>query len=271
MIGIYKITNNINGKIYIGQSIDIKKRWETHKYYTYKKDTKLQKAFTKYGISNFTFEVLEECSKELLDEKEIFWIKYFNSFEDGYNMTLGGQEGRVLDYDIILNEFFETQNLRQTALNLNISRTTVRNILNIMEIPYNKNSSVPIKVIKIDPYTLEELETYPSIVDAANSVKVSEAALRKYFKNNLKHCGGFYWKKEGEEKEFKKINKNITLKSNSPKVVYRYDKEYNFICKYKSIGEANKDIGKSRSNQSILKACQNNSIYCDCYWEIKEE
>lgn len=63
MIGIYKITNKINHKCYIGQSNHIEKRLRDHKTYEWKRHPEypLYKAFIKYGIENFTFEVIEEC------------------------------------------------------------------------------------------------------------------------------------------------------------------------------------------------------------------
>ena len=92
MIGVYKITNKINNKSYIGISTDIENRWKQHKSeYNHKREANklLYKAFNKYGIENFTFEILEECPSEELDSKEAFWIDYFNSKVDGYNATVG--------------------------------------------------------------------------------------------------------------------------------------------------------------------------------------
>ena len=95
MIGIYKITNTINGKCYIGQSVNIHKRWTNHKsvynnpnangydYYLYR-------SMRKYGIENFNFEVLEECKVEELNDREKFWISKFDSYKNGYNSTIGG-------------------------------------------------------------------------------------------------------------------------------------------------------------------------------------
>ena len=94
MIGIYKITNNINNKCYIGQSIHIEHRWEEHKskYNWERENTKpLYLAFQKYGLENFTFEVIEECEVEQLNIKEQYWINFYNSYEDGYNLTTGGE------------------------------------------------------------------------------------------------------------------------------------------------------------------------------------
>lgn len=95
MIGIYKITNKINNNCYIGLSVDIKRRWESHKVRYKDKENKeydkvLYKAFRKYGIENFKFEVLEECPFEKLKEREIFWIQYYDSYHNGYNATPGG-------------------------------------------------------------------------------------------------------------------------------------------------------------------------------------
>lgn len=97
MIGIYKITNKINNHCYIGQSIHIHIRWNEHKLkYNWERESNkpLYKAFMKYGLENFTFEVIEECPVELLNEREMYWIDYYNSFKDGYNVTSGGEGNR---------------------------------------------------------------------------------------------------------------------------------------------------------------------------------
>lgn len=100
MIGIYKIENKINGKVYIGQSINIKIRWQQHKREANcnRRNAPLYNALRKYGFDNFTFEVLEECSQELLNEKEIFWIAHYksNDRDFGYNVLAGGQNGGIL-------------------------------------------------------------------------------------------------------------------------------------------------------------------------------
>ena len=90
--GIYKITNILNKKCYIGQSINIPLRWRHHRSFSLKESNyPLYRAFKKYGIENFTFEILEECLPSELNEKEIYWIKFFNSYNEGYNQTFGGQ------------------------------------------------------------------------------------------------------------------------------------------------------------------------------------
>lgn len=92
MIGIYKITNTINGKCYIGKSLNIEHRLREHKRNSHSNEH-LQNAMKKYGIDNFTFEVLEECTKEEYDERERYWISYYKSRnkEYGYNIMPGGE------------------------------------------------------------------------------------------------------------------------------------------------------------------------------------
>lgn len=102
MIGIYKYTNKINNKVYIGQSINLEKRKYTHKSSAFNEkandyNSQFHKAVRKYGLENFSYEVVveisnEEYSKEILDDLEKYFIQYYNSFRCGYNATEGGDD-----------------------------------------------------------------------------------------------------------------------------------------------------------------------------------
>lgn len=86
--GIYKITNKLNNKCYIGQSVDIQKRWNWHKSEGMKPTSKqahyvIYRALRKYGIKNFEFKILELCEKEKLTERERYWYDYYSP---EYNM-----------------------------------------------------------------------------------------------------------------------------------------------------------------------------------------
>lgn len=98
MTGIYIIKNTINNLVYIGQAYNIERRWKVH-YAIGKKDcstkyveynNQIHTAMRKLGRENFYLEVLEECEKEKLNEREKYWIKYYNSYKNGYNGTEGG-------------------------------------------------------------------------------------------------------------------------------------------------------------------------------------
>lgn len=104
MVGIYKITNNLNGKIYVGQSINILERWYQHRYKATDPNeagynSAIHQAFRKYGVSNFSFEIIEECDVSLLDEREQYWIQKLHCLvPNGYNILEGGQKVRALPH-----------------------------------------------------------------------------------------------------------------------------------------------------------------------------
>ena len=91
--GIYKITNQKTDLVYIGQAVDIATRWKNHAKAGLGIDTpqsnKLYRAMLEDGLENFSFELLEECSRQLLDEKEAFYIKLYQSDLFGYNSNSG--------------------------------------------------------------------------------------------------------------------------------------------------------------------------------------
>lgn len=95
MIGIYKITNNINGKIYIGQSNNIQRRFSEHQNRGATSRIPVDVAIQKYGKENFSFEIIEECTIEQLNQRETYWINHFNSIENGYNCSVGGDQQSI--------------------------------------------------------------------------------------------------------------------------------------------------------------------------------
>lgn len=102
MIGIYKYQNKINGHVYIGQSIDITQRQYNHKSSAFNQkscdyNSQFHQAIRKYGLENFDFEIIaeltpEEYTRQTLNQLEIFFIKYYDSFHNGYNASEGGDK-----------------------------------------------------------------------------------------------------------------------------------------------------------------------------------
>lgn len=105
----------INHKYYIGQSTDIHRRWINHKsaYNNEDNNCYLYKAMRKYGFENFNFSVIEICSKELLNEREMYWINFYNSNDSnfGYNLTPGGDNNGIKTRKLNDNEVREIINL----------------------------------------------------------------------------------------------------------------------------------------------------------------
>jgi hypothetical protein len=95
VIGIYKITNLVNGKVYIGQSVNIEKRFNKHKTTAFNQNSKsydypLYCAIRKYGLDNFSFDVIEECLQSDLNDKEKYYIEKYDACNNGYNQDEGG-------------------------------------------------------------------------------------------------------------------------------------------------------------------------------------
>lgn len=91
--GVYKLTNLKNQKVYIGQAADISERFKQHIKCGLGIDTPsnmLYTAMMKDGVENFTFEVLEECERASLNDREKYYISFYRAQEHGYNMSRGG-------------------------------------------------------------------------------------------------------------------------------------------------------------------------------------
>lgn len=227
MIGIYKIENLINGKIYIGQSINIQERWNEHKLInsrTSKDALKKQKyplylAFQKYGLENFSFEVLEECSLEELDTKEQFYIKKYNSYIDspnsnGYNLTLGGDGTRKITEEQILNIvklWDEGKTTGEIMDTLQIEKHAIIRYLKLFSSTYTvKESDFRGRVNagishrkKIDCYDLwgNFLKTYSSIAEAAEILNLNKQKIINCCKGKAPRVKNYRFTYEQKEKE----------------------------------------------------------------------
>lgn len=100
MIGIYQITNLKSGKLYIGQSVDVKKRIKDHIYelsHGMHGNRYLQSAWNKYGAANFVFSVLEVVPEESLTEREKYWVEFYGGYESDklYNLREPGSKGKL--------------------------------------------------------------------------------------------------------------------------------------------------------------------------------
>lgn len=132
MAYIYKIVNKINNKVYIGKTeLAIQKRFQQHlaeSTRTRSKNRPLYRAINKYGKENFYIELIEET--DVPEEREIYWIAHFNSFQCGYNATQGGDGRAYLDYSLIEDTYLTQRCIKTTANILHISADTVSKVLN---------------------------------------------------------------------------------------------------------------------------------------------
>lgn len=134
---IYKITNKVNGKSYIGQTIqNVKERFYQHcaiKCSQAVLNMAIHKAINKYGKSNFTIEVIEEVESTNLNDREKYWIRYYDSYNNGYNSTEGGQDGiklfKNLNTEYIVKEYKSGKSLREIGRLFNVDKQTIKDLL----------------------------------------------------------------------------------------------------------------------------------------------
>lgn len=283
--GIYKITNTINNKSYIGQSCNIEERWKRHKYA--KDNFAIHLAIQKYGIVNFSFSILEECSKEQLNDKEIYWIEYYNSIEDGYNMISGGSNGagyakgiKVQQYD--LNGFFikEYDSASQAAdetkvCHSDICRCCRKEIAHAGKFQWKyKESDKQIYPVNIDKLSIQKeinqydlqgnlIKIYPSLAEAERITGIRKSTICNVCKGKGKTAGGYRWSYADKPLDMSKSKSGVRKK------VYQYNKDFTLIKIFDSITEASEKTQIILS--SISEVCRGKRKTAGGYiWSFKE-
>ena len=190
---IYKISNSINGKVYIGQTRQtIEQRWSGHKHSAITSEAPLYRAMRKYGIENFQITVILECDNEQLNDKEVYYIQYYNSFvPNGYNATLGGDGHVIYDYQKIIQDYYNlNENINKVCEKNNCDYTVVKRALNEYSIQaHNSYDHLLVKIYEIDKdYNIikifndyqEVIDTYPSLTTKGLGDYLSSLNRRTY-------------------------------------------------------------------------------------------
>ena len=189
---IYIITNQLNGKMYIGQTYrDMDERWAQHKA-DYKKkryaEKPLYKAIREDGIDNFKCDLLEKCEKVISDEREQYYIRLYNTYignenSNGYNATLGGSGKPFVNREMIVKKYKEKQSMVEVAQYFGIHHETVSNILSdagvktLSQEDVNANKyGIPVVMLSLDG---EYIKSFKSAREAA-----------KEFTDNIKKIDG---------------------------------------------------------------------------------
>ena len=219
---IYKITNIVNNKVYIGQTIrTIEERWRDHQNlrYTEKNNTRpLYLAFEKYGIENFTIEKIEEVENNLLNEREEYWINFFDSYNNGYNATYGGNGSKSYNYELIFHLWQEGETSKSISIKLNCSEQTVKRALDSFNVDKEERKqrgklNCSKKVLMIDKESGEILNTFSSFNEAARFLgKTGGAAISRACNYANRSAYGYKWKLADNPKEIKLKKKGITHK-----------------------------------------------------------
>lgn len=205
MAYIYKINNVLNDKVYIGKTLLEKPedRWKIHcKDYKKEKNENrpLYLAMNKYGIEKFSFEVIEEVSLDIVNDKEIYWIEYYRSFKNGYNATIGGDGTHYIDYDVVIETYKQLGQIKKVSEHMNIDPGTIRRILNTSNIKIKSSQEIALettgKIINMYDLQGNYIQTFKSLKEAGRFL----GDINKYAhigdvcKGKRKTAYGYIWK-----------------------------------------------------------------------------
>lgn len=239
--GIYRIENLINHKSYIGQAVDIYKRWTMHKWELNSgkhHNIHLLRAWKKYGEYNFEFSIIEECDEKNLNEREMYWVEYYDAFYNGYNQTKGG--------DGCLGKTW-TEEERE------------RNSRPVLQIDLNGN--VVHQFININDAWEQTGINRRQIWNCANKVVTKMHRNDKIYKHTNKTAGGYIWIYADELDLF---DLSYYISNVVRREVYQYDVYWNLIKKWDS-AESTKECGYDPS--TIRSVCNGDYMTAyDCLW-----
>ena len=201
MAFIYKINNKINNKVYIGKTErSIDKRFSEHKNDSKKRKCEvrpLYRAMNKYGIENFTIELLKETDTPEADE--IYYIELYNSYKYGYNATLGGDGARYADINIdeLKNKYINdmSNSIRSLAKEYNHDQETISRYLKIAGVTVTLGDRTRcVSVNQIDSKTGIIVCVHETVSKAAMSLGMTNGShISKCAQGKRKTAGGYCW------------------------------------------------------------------------------
>ena len=206
---IYLIENKINNKKYVGLTTrTIDARWKEHLRHS---EEAIDIAIDKYGYVNFVCTQLEECPDEILDEREQYWIAYYNTYKDGYNCTEGGRRaGTNIDvdskYKIIKKLWDEGLYQREIQKRTGYNIATVHNYLLKYGVSQEeirargneiigKSRSRPVVQFSKNGEFIKE---WSSATEAANSLNINRKNITANCGGHRKSCEGYIWRYKDE-------------------------------------------------------------------------
>ena len=279
--GIYSIKNNINGKMYIGQSVHIYSRWSSHKSKLRKGihgNPYLQNAWNKYGEDNFTFSIIKQCDKFELDKYEIYYINYYNSLNGkfGYNLDYGGNTHKIRSKEtiekIVKNRKYKCSDetkkrLSEVNTGKQIPYETRRKISEHHKNAIKQGTMKP-KTEHLSKYVEEQkkpincytkngfYKKYNSIHECCRELNLIPTNICKVLKNKHKTSHGYTFTYSNVFLTQEELNKRYKTYRNDIKWNYiaQTDKCGNIICKFNSMKDASNILNIDMS--SISKVCR---------------
>lgn len=276
---IYLVTNNINGKQYVGKTkYDIKTRWAQHKCEAkyLKPNVYFIRALHKYGIENFSIQEIEQCNDNELLEKEKYYISVYDTYKNGYNSTLGGEGCHKFDSNDILtlwNDGFAVSEIAKklgcttqtVSTNLHVNGITVSEIRSRGQSKLSSNKKITLQ------YDLngDLVNIYNSVIDAALTTKISENMIRSACNGRAVTAKGYYWRHPENEIILEHIDITQYIEK-TKRPISQYNLSGEFIKNFNSITDAATELNVHRSG--IENALTNKSHNCSGFlWKYQDD
>lgn len=243
---IYITTNHINGKKYIGQKkYDKENKWKSY----LGSGIHIKRAINKYGSINFSKEIIENCkTKEILDERERYWIQYYDAIKSGefYNIASGGDGGYTIagysEEQFEQHENFRKQRIRESILKGELSGASKLTEIQVLEI---------IDRLKNNDFTTDIAKDYSVAIETISSIRNHKT-----------------WTYLTKDIVFDDISFHRKQRPRKTKPVIQYDENGNRIASYNSARIAELQTGIS--HKLISAVCNGNKRIAHGYiWRFK--
>ena len=248
---IYKIYNDFDDKIYIGKTTrTVEQRFIEHYNNTSGSNSYIDYSMKKYGLQHFAFEIIEECDAEQLNQRERYWVQYYNcQYPLGYNLTPGGDGISLSDKQISdIRLLWENgKSVTEISNELHLSRSTVyHRICNYKDFDRKENLVRSMKN-QYKPITLydklgKKIKDFNSITEASKELQISDKQISQGLSTHyLVHNYRFAYK--GEE---------LKIQTNK-KPVMQFNLEGEYLRTFEGARVAAREL--NIDSGSIIKVC----------------
>ena len=281
---IYKATSATTGKVYIGQTTQtLQERINQHNSHAFghQYNYHFHNAIRKYGTDDFTYEIIEDDIKsaETLNEREKYWISYYNSYYDGYNSTMGGDGTVRRDDELIVKLFEEGHTTQEICEITGYNRQTVYKSYGVNGLTEENNARKGEQTRErcsraVEQYSLDGqyVKTWRSATECGKELgnqSLISAVCRQ--EESMLSAYGFLFKYEDDSRNISEWVARLKSKKDSgrpKKEIEQYDSDNNLVCTYESASAAATALGK-KDKSNICAAARKGVKAYGYYWKYK--
>lgn len=279
---VYKATSKTTKKVYIGITTNtLEYRMSQHKRAADEGKTyHFYNAIRKYGFDDFIFEVIEDNINNIEDlyDREKYWIAYYNSYENGYNSTRGGEGAMTRNDEIILKLFMDGFSVKEICSLTGYNRSTIyksfesQGLSELNNKRKNNNTkercSMPVLQFTLEGIFVKEWPSATSVQEAG----YNQTAISSVCRQTQLTAYGFLWKYKEDDRDIQAWINLLKSKKNGgkpKKPIYQIDENQRIIAEYPSAAEAARSL-KLEDKSNICAAARKGRKAYGYYWKYKE-